>query len=34
MEGRLSFSSVVYHLTFGSLLIWLSTLILNGRRWE
>jgi len=34
MEGRLSFSSVVYHLTFGGLLVWLSTLVLNGRRWE
>ena len=34
MEGRLSSASVFYHFTLGGLLIWLSSLILSGRRWE
>ncbi|MEZ5397959.1 MAG: ABC transporter permease [Bryobacterales bacterium] len=34
LEGRLPLSSLVFHFTLGGLLIWLSTLVLNGRRWE
>ncbi len=34
MEGRLSLSSVVYHLTITALFLMLSTQILNSRRWE
>lgn len=34
MEGRLTVSSVVYQVTLAGLFLGLSTLILNGRRWE
>lgn len=34
MEGRLTFSAIVYQLTLGAVLLGLSTLVLNGRRWE
>lgn len=34
MEGRLTLSSVVYHTTLSALFLALSTLTLNGRRWE
>lgn len=34
MEGRLSASALVYQVTLGALFLGLSTLILNGRRWE
>jgi ABC-2 type transport system permease protein len=34
MEGRLSLAAVVYHVTLCTLFLMLSTLILNGRRWE
>jgi ABC-2 type transport system permease protein len=34
MEGRLTLSSVVYHVTLCGLFLMLSTLVLNGRRWE
>jgi ABC-2 type transport system permease protein len=34
MEGRISVSSVVYHVTLSALFLLLSTQILHGRRWE
>jgi ABC-2 type transport system permease protein len=34
MEGRLTLSSFVFQATLGTLFLALSTLILNGRRWE
>jgi ABC-2 type transport system permease protein len=34
MEGRLSLAATTYHLTLGALFLTLSTLVLNGRRWE
>lgn len=34
MEGRLSMAATVYQLTLGGLFLGLSTLVLNGRRWE
>jgi len=34
MEGRLTLSALVFQATLGALFLGLSTLILNGRRWE
>lgn len=34
MEGRLALSSVVYQVSLCGLFLMLSTLVLNGRRWE
>ncbi len=34
MEGRVTLSSVVYHLTLTGLFLLLSTQVLHGRRWE
>jgi ABC-2 type transport system permease protein len=34
MEGRLTLSALVFQVTIGALFLALSTLILNGRRWE
>ena len=34
MEGRISISSVAYHVTLTVLFLLLSTQILHGRRWE
>jgi ABC-2 type transport system permease protein len=34
MEGRLVWSAGFYHVTLGALFLVLSTLVLNGRRWE
>ena len=34
MEGRLAMSAIVYQVSLGALFLALSTLILNGRRWE
>jgi hypothetical protein len=34
MEGRVTLSSVVFHLTLTGLFLLLSTQVLHGRRWE